>query len=354
MSLRNVVKSTFALPIVWRYRGNNRVVEKTGKVVQFELSHFVYARYFYNLIQFFRIENWEVWLDAKLSVVHSLNRAQHAGDIFEEKLIKLGRVRHSDLLISTSQQQGGKKLNAWDFEINPSPGSVIVPMAQHPNMYRYGWWNEPVKKRPMNAAIFVGNCDDKSYQQIERDNLFSVINRVELINSLKKIKETREVVRITDLENPVQNTINLVETKLLYIPPQRFRAIIANYRFFICAPGVFMPLCHNLIEALSVGVIPIIQKSYAKLMTPGLQDGKNALIFSCRSEFEVCWRRIFTYSEPELQKMSEEAMKYYNTFLTPSSVVSSISSSETSEIFLLAGQKSVDLRRAQMITKPTR
>jgi hypothetical protein len=40
-----------------------------------------------------------------------------------------------------------------------------------------------------------------------------------------------------------------------------------------------MPLCHNVIEAMSVGTIPIIQKEYAALY-PNLTDNENAVIFN--------------------------------------------------------------------------
>src|SRR5205823_2507023 len=48
--------------------------------------------------------------------------------------------------------------------------------------------------------------------------------------------------------------------------------------FFLAPPGCAMPLSHNLIEAMSLGAIPIL--NYGDYLDPPLRDGVDCLAFS--------------------------------------------------------------------------
>jgi len=41
--------------------------------------------------------------------------------------------------------------------------------------------------------------------------------------------------------------------------------------YFICLPGVHMPLCHNLYEAMLCGSVPVLHQRYARWLDPDLQ-----------------------------------------------------------------------------------
>lgn len=58
------------------------------------------------------------------------------------------------------------------------------------------------------------------------------------------------------------------------------RPILAKFRYSMAFNGVFMPFSHNVIEAMSVGCIPIIEYKYADLIQLKLEHLKNSFIFS--------------------------------------------------------------------------
>lgn len=50
-----------------------------------------------------------------------------------------------------------------------------------------------------------------------------------------------------------------------------YRDILIKTEFFLCLPGVSMPLCHNLYESMICGCIPLLHVNYAKWLDPELQ-----------------------------------------------------------------------------------
>lgn len=54
----------------------------------------------------------------------------------------------------------------------------------------------------------------------------------------------------------IQKCIILHKTNFR-IPAQKWLDVVAKSDFFLCAPGVQIPLCHNAIESMAVGTIPI-------------------------------------------------------------------------------------------------
>ena len=51
-----------------------------------------------------------------------------------------------------------------------------------------------------------------------------------------------------------------------------YKSILYDTEYFICLPGVHMPLCHNLYESMSCGCIPLVHVNYAKWLGPELQS----------------------------------------------------------------------------------
>ena len=107
-----------------------------------------------------------------------------------------------------------------------------------------------------------------------------------------------------------------------------------------------MPLCHNVIEAMSVGTIPVIQKEYAEVMYPNLKNGFNAVVFNDLQHMEkLLLDEIFQFKKDVLVEMRMNVLEYYQKFLTPKNVVKEINNTlEKGEmIYLLAEHRSVKI-----------
>lgn len=51
-----------------------------------------------------------------------------------------------------------------------------------------------------------------------------------------------------------------------------YRDILIKSEFFLCLPGVSMPLCHNLYESIACACIPLLHVNYAKWLDTELQS----------------------------------------------------------------------------------
>ena len=97
-----------------------------------------------------------------------------------------------------------------------------------------------------------------------------------------------------------------------------YLALIRQSHFVLCPPGWKVPHTHNLIEALAMGCIPII--NYAELMTPPLRDQVNCLAFKTLEQLEMILETLPKLTLERIEAMRQEALDYYLCYLDPASV----------------------------------
>jgi glycosyltransferase involved in cell wall biosynthesis len=128
---------------------------------------------------------------------------------------------------------------------------------------------------------------------------------------------------------------------------EEVRETLSHFNFYFCCPGVVMPLCHNVIEAMSVGTIPIIQKEYAEVMYPNLTDNENAVIFNDLEHLDSILKDIFETPQSEVSRMRENALKYFQDYLSPESMIEHLNESIRNKelVYLQAEHRSVKFVR---------
>ena len=80
-----------------------------------------------------------------------------------------------------------------------------------------------------------------------------------------------------------------------------------------------MPLCHNIIEAMSVGAIPILQ--HPELFYPKLEHGVNCIFFEDEKDLIFQIKEVLIMDSSIINNMIENVIEYYKTNLTPKAVV---------------------------------
>lgn len=315
-----------------------------GPEFRIDLYENIFSRYLYTFLKFLALEGLRIVMKARPATISSIIRSQYGDLLIKEGLLELGISdgRGWDL----GDKRGAKRLQAIDFLKPKNPKTVYdVPMAQHPVMYHSGHWNceESTQLLVRSSVLFLGNPDPDVYGRIGRDGNFRVADRVFLWRELATRKEAVVIDDLDSLEKIGSGRVVLVDSRSVKIGFDSFRRVIAGYHFFLCAPGVFMPLCHNLIESLSVGGIPVIQKSYSDLLSPPLEDGVNAVIFDREGELNSTIDRCLSMSDVLIAKLAKNARLYYDEYLTPAAVTKSVLSPEVETVRLLAGERSVKL-----------
>jgi hypothetical protein len=104
-----------------------------------------------------------------------------------------------------------------------------------------------------------------------------------------------------------------------------YLALLRQSHFVLCPPGWKVPHAHNLIEALAMGCVPII--NYADLMTPPLRDQVNCLAFTTLEQLAIILETLPKLSLERIEAMRQEALDYYLLYLYPASVGRSLMAS---------------------------
>jgi len=114
------------------------------------------------------------------------------------------------------------------------------------------------------------------------------------------------------------------------ISQKKWLPVLSMFDFFLAPPGVQMPLCHNIIEAIAVGTIPFT--NYYNWFEVPLEDGKNCIAFNDEKELLQGIHRILNMSKDQIKEMRENVILYYKNYLNPEAFVNRIYDSSSDNI----------------------
>ncbi|MEP6260732.1 MAG: hypothetical protein ABJ092_04070 [Gillisia sp.] len=263
--------------------------------------------------------------------------------ILKEK-VKFGKPKSPNLILSRFQ------LSNDYFGITNHSNEFQVPMSEYPAFYFHGIKTPLIdlNKKRKNSVFMSGNIDTTYYCDISKSKVFNVLSRREVADFVMKQKYYLEVDSLEGLKEYIksdsEHEVLLIDTKEKFrIPIKDLKSILIQFNFYLALPGVVIPQSHNLIEAMSVGCIPVIQKKYACLFTPPLTQMENAIIYTNLEELDSLFLRIFQLKETIIASMQQSVYEYYRMYLSPKSVVSKIENNEFSKIYIQAEWKSLEL-----------
>ena len=344
------IKTLFSDSIDYFLMKRNKVDINTTKnlFVNFKNPN-LYLRFFYLLLKFYKLDGYQIFYPIDFKKFRNLkNGNYYLSLILKEKnflFINSDNLPRNYIEINDNLFSADYFKNY--FEEHNKEKAYHIPMSFHPLMYHSGIWNEEVNtnRERINSVFCYGNFDKEAYKEISK-TYFKVIDRVDILQLFQNKKGFHSVTDKSNLDFLIQKKISekfIFAIKNQYsIPMQEVREILSKFNFYLCCPGVVMPLCHNVVEAMSVGTIPIIQKEYAELMYPNLENGKNAIIFNDKNELIRIEKTIFTLSEKDINTMRNLTLEYYYNNLTPNSVVENINRNlNKNPIYLNAEHRSV-------------
>lgn len=167
--------------------------------------------------------------------------------------------------------------------------------------------------------FFGGNTEEGKYDKDVIRDLYGMLSRREMLTVAAAVIPEENIHKPTKaagwLESTDSHPFVLCETQHCKVPQERWLEALTKADFFLACPGVGMPLCHNVIEALAAGCIPILQ--YAGYLTPPLQSGVNCLAFRGVSDLREVIRTALAMSHEDIRTMRANVRRYYEKFLAP-------------------------------------
>jgi hypothetical protein len=108
---------------------------------------------------------------------------------------------------------------------------------------------------------------------------------------------------------------------------------LATSDFFLCPPGYVMPMCHNTVEAMAVGAIPII--NYPEWFDPHLEHLQNCIVFDDKADLLAKLNAVLEMGAEQIARMRQRAIDYFDEHLAPESFVRKLESTERQKVVVL-------------------
>lgn len=200
--------------------------------------------------------------------------------------------------------------------------------------------------------LFAGNTRAKQYTKGNVKKHFQMIPRNEVLDLVKShltADHTKEVTCAQDLQSPSKHIFHCVESSRYRIPADQWIPTLQQADFFLCCPGVAMPLCHNLIESLACGTIPILQ--YGHFVDPHLVSGVNCLSFHDRPSLVRAINLAATMPESAVRIMRENVLAYYRQHCAEGRFAEKLLTSSEKEITVLLNAYRVPRPAPKSITE---
>jgi hypothetical protein len=208
----------------------------------------------------------------------------------------------------------------------------IAPFMLHPNFYKsypsqeilFGYRTKERRTR----ILFSGNNKPTFYNRSQLQDKFGIIPRFQVLEFVKtQFKNGHILTFLTDRDDLYQTLIDNEALTPLIISEAKseqghWLEIVSSATFFLCPPGVVIPLCHNLIEAMAVGTIPILQ--YGNSCNPPLKHMHNCLSFSSLQDLRQAIDLALIMDSEEIMRMKKNVVSYYQDYLSLESTVESI------------------------------
>ena len=222
-----------------------------------------------------------------------------------------------------------KKLIELNYEARqPKRGDeVAMPYRIHPENLMNGGFGSVNKARGQQRSwrlFFAGNCDPKKYDKTEFLGPHGTLTRVALISSIKGFYGTK-LTHFVDPNTPTQGVkkgFTTVDFKKHPVANEQWLQTLARAEFFVAAPGVHMPMSHNVVESMSVGTIPLLE--YPNYFDPPLRHQVNCIAFHGIDGLHESLMLLDRLGAEEIKEMRQNVIRYFETYLSPNAAINLI------------------------------
>lgn len=209
----------------------------------------------------------------------------------------------------------------WFRPLNPA-SELRVPYFMHPRTYRNGLMRTLPALRARPSRFLVGFAGSV-VADYGRTTNFELLSRPEVLAAARAAfgpqalsLGTAATASAASARRAFVYSVTDVAADNLEkhaLSQQRYLEFVAECDFFLCPPGWMMPPSHNLIEAMSVGTIPIL--NYNRYFDPRLRDGVNCLLFSTVEDLRQLPARIDRLPPAQLESMRTAVLASYQEHL---------------------------------------
>jgi hypothetical protein len=198
---------------------------------------------------------------------------------------------------------------------------IIIPYPMHP--LHSGTSSEKLEDyRSMERKVRVFfSGDTENYHRVRIFYPEPKLPRQKIIDTIKA-RLGNDLVLVQDAEElselhraPYTNKCILTASHTVRIDFPDWLPTLARADFFLSPPGIIMPMCHNITEAMAVGAIPIT--NYPEWMDPPLRHMHDCLVFGDEDDLIAKLRQALAMAPDEIARLRTNVLNYYRAYLRP-------------------------------------
>jgi hypothetical protein len=296
-----------------------------------EFWHDDMGRYAYLLVKHFRIAGYQIFFTPEFSFFSRLNKYKK---LLQDEAFRF--LEDSHLPADTLKIRDGRSERMIRVQkaknANQLKESAVMafPYMMHPYHYASSAYpGLPALRKNLRkgSLLFAGNAERKNYSGGRVAGHFGKVPRYELLAFLEAELKTEQIHYPRETQtSPEHKLLTVIRSSDFKIIAAEWLPTLSRYDFFLACPGSDMPMCHNVVEAMAVGCIPVLE--YPEYFHPALEDGKNCIIFRGKTDLLRQLRRIEQRDAAEIAQLRKGVLSYYDRFLAPESWTKSLAESE--------------------------
>jgi hypothetical protein len=216
---------------------------------------------------------------------------------------------------------------------------IIIPFPMHPLQANISAekLDECRARSRIMRIFFSGDTKDyrRTWVRYPKPKLprLPVVSAVmdEMVSEVLVISDPRGLGELGN--GPYTNKCVMTASSDVRIEPHDWLGTIAMADFFLSPPGIVMPMCHNIIEAMAVGTIPIT--NYPEWLDPHLEHMENCIVFDERDDLIAQLKLVLDMTQEEIVRLRSNVLDYYDTYMRPDKFIRRVEASADREVPIL-------------------
>ncbi|HHM04768.1 MAG TPA: hypothetical protein ENJ19_03385 [Gammaproteobacteria bacterium] len=203
---------------------------------------------------------------------------------------------------------------------------IIMPFPMHPVHAMRGVDQrlETFREGRKNKRVFFSG-DTKDYRRNRVRYPKPKLPRLKIVNIIRE-RMSEDTLVVDDLavldglgEAGYTNKCVLVDTDRIWVDDKIWPDMLATADFFLAPPGIVMPMCHNIVEAMAVGCVPIT--NYPEWFDPALTPMENCIAFDGEDDLLAKLRLALRMPVEQIRSMRAKVLSYYERYLRPANFI---------------------------------
>lgn len=322
LKYRKLLQNSAEVSVVQDHTSDKKVIFRFSS----DFWHGDMGRYAYLLVKAFAKAGYQIAFSPEFAFLSRLNKYKKLLLHENFQIIRSPLPEKDGLLLINHEKQVQLKI----VHVNPgnkvvlSANTLLIPYMMHPSIYHKDRDRELGALRSasrIGKILFAGNVDPKAYDGGSVVRIHHKLPRYSLIRFLESALSAEEFWCIKSEEDfslmqPYENKLLIIKSQDYKIPSEYWLPTLSNYDFFLACPGSDMPMCHNAVEAMAVGSIPLLE--YAEYFHPALIHQQNCIIFKGKEDLLIKLREVLAMEKDDIEKLRANVIRYYDTYLEPS------------------------------------